>query len=63
MNCPRCGTKADLKTPDYGYGKGTEFVCYRCDVYGHRFVDKSEKAQRESAEARAISSANAKEYK
>lgn len=63
MNCPRCGTKVALTTPDYGYGKGAEFVCYGCDVYGWRFLDKSKEAQDVSAEARAISFANAKEYK
>lgn len=63
MRCPTCG-RADavhMKSPDYG--RGAEFACYRCDVYGRRFVSSSPEAQRESAASLATSRANAERYR
>lgn len=60
MKCPKCGHAAQMKSPDYG--RGAEFVCYRCYVYGARFVSSSPEALAESAASRALSRANAREY-
>ena len=68
MRCPFCGSSnhVNMKSPDYG--RGAEFVCYKCDVYGRRFssntpgVDRAE-AARASSESRAQSAANAEEYR
>lgn len=63
MNCPRCGNKAELTTPDYGFGYGAEFSCYSCSVYGARFTSSSPQALSESSAARSTSAANAASYK
>lgn len=71
MICPRCKTSTHvrLQTPDYGFGYGAEFSCYGCDVYGHRFTTKdrrltvaeSDVGLADSAAARSLSAANARE--
>ncbi len=63
MDCPRCGRKASLVTPDYGYGYGAEFACYTCSVYGARFTSSSHEARAESSAARGASAANAQAYR
>jgi hypothetical protein len=65
MKCPR-GHEAHLSSPDYG--RGSEWVCYTCDVYGLRFSSHTpgvdaEQARSESDASRAASRANAKGYK
>ena len=50
--CPRCGGKASMSSPDYG--RGAEYSCSNCSVYGARFVlaDPASRAERASAVAR-----------
>lgn len=60
MNCPHCGEKAELKSPDYG--QGAEFACYsrKCgNPYGRRFVSASPEALADSDASKASSRANA----
>jgi hypothetical protein len=59
MRCPLCGSSVELRTPDYGYGYGTEYACYGCDVYGRRYSDHSEEAKEESNRSRGLSASNA----
>jgi hypothetical protein len=56
MRCPN-GHEMNLSSPDYG--RGAEFKCYRCDVYGARYVSSSPEARAESDASRAQSGANA----
>ncbi len=59
--CDNCGNpETQLTNPDYG--RGSEFTCYRCNVYGHRFVSSSPEAQAISNAARARSKAAAAAY-
>lgn len=65
MKCPK-DHDAYLRSPDYG--RGSEWVCYTCDVYGHVFSSHTpgvdaDQALRESNEARGASRANAENYK
>jgi hypothetical protein len=57
MRCPN-GHEMHLSSPDYG--RGSEFKCYSCNVYGARYVDSSPEARAESDASRALSRANAK---
>jgi hypothetical protein len=52
MNCPTCGTeRVFLITPDYG--RGSEWACYQCNVYGARFISNSPEGTKSAAYARA----------
>lgn len=50
MNCPHCGGKAYLVTPDYG--NGSEWECYQCNPYGRRFKSHSPEGTKAAAYAR-----------
>jgi hypothetical protein len=57
MKCPKGHEGAQLKTPDYGYGYGAEFVCYQCYTYGQRFTTR-DLAGAHRVEGEAISAAS-----
>ena len=68
-NCPRCGRNdcVELTTPDYGFGYGAEFMCYRDNCksrlgYEPRFTSSSPEAKAISDASRAQSAANAAAY-
>ena len=62
MNCPKCNKPVSINTPDYGFGYGTEYVCYNCPKHGGRFTftSKSKQAREESDASRALSAENAR---
>jgi hypothetical protein len=67
MKC-KCGAEATLRTPDYGYGYGAEYLCTNgWRAHGnneHRFlVEPNAETARDSASAFASSRANADTYR
>lgn len=50
--CPK-GHEMYLTSPDYG--RGSEWTCYSCNVYGQRFIRRDAKAREESEAARSVS--------